>query len=293
MQNHFLPRPAILLLLGLCIVGESAMGQQNPSAAAPQSSTPTALPDKQAHLVVAAKLIVTDAAESKRYYEQFFGMKQVSYYSSKDLYVEPIMGYDDGARLALFQPLAEATLKKPAAPVALIFTPDFETTVKKLEEAKQKVLRLPVSPPYNFRIAIARDPSDNAIEIFARPGKLEVGGSKLIVDDRQKAEDFYIRIFGAKSDQRYVTDNYDEVIMSFGQGPFLALFQPKKEAPLPKSRFPVVAIYTSEFDAVLERVKEAGLGYRDVKTSDPNARIIVAQDPAGNAVEIIRRPPQK
>ena len=77
--------------------------------------------------------------------------------------------------------------------------------------------------------------------------------------------------------------------MDFGDGPWLALFEPKAEAPLPKSRYAVIAIYSSEFDAVLARVKERGLGYRDVKSGEPGQRIIVAQDPAGNAVEVISR----
>jgi hypothetical protein len=51
----------------------------------------------------------------------------------------------------------------------------------------------------------------------------------------------------------------------------------------------VVAIYTTDFDAVLQRVKEAGLGYRDVKTGTANMTIVVAKDPAGNAIEIIKR----
>ena len=117
---------------------------------------------------------------------------------------------------------------------------------------------------------------------------MEVGGSKLIVDNRQKAEDFYAKIFGVTPTARYKTAAYDEVLMGFGEGAWLALFEPKSEAPLPKSQFPVIAIYTKEFDAVLARIKELGLGYRDVKTSSPDSRIIIAKDPAGNGVEVIR-----
>jgi catechol 2,3-dioxygenase-like lactoylglutathione lyase family enzyme len=274
---------AIGTLIGMASIGTAIAQTTNP--------TPTAtIPAGQPHIVGVAKLIVKDAAASKSYYEQFFGMKEVAYYSGKDVYVEPIMGYSEGARLALFQPLAEAELKKPAAPQALIYTPDFDAMVKKIEDAKQPILRLPTAQSGPYKIAIARDPSGNAIEIFSRTtGKLEVGGSKLIVDDRQKAEEFYIRVFGVKPGQRYVTAAYDEVLMNFGTGPFLALFQPKNEAPLPKSQFPVVAIYTTEFDAVRKRIEEVGLGYRDVKTSRPTLRIMIAKDPAGNAVEIISR----
>jgi hypothetical protein len=62
-----------------------------------------------------------------------------------------------------------------------------------------------------FKIAIARDPSGNAIELLARPGKWAVGGAKLIVSDRQKAEEFYAKIFNATPGQRYKTPAYDEV----------------------------------------------------------------------------------
>ena len=89
--------------------------------------------------------------------------------------------------------------------------------------------------------------------------------------------------------QRFKTATYDEVLMSFGEGPWLALFEPKAEVPLQKSRYAVVAIYTSEFDAVLGRIREIGLGYRDVSSGTPGQRIVVARDPAGNAVEIISR----
>jgi hypothetical protein len=81
------------------------------------------------------------------------------------------------------------------------------------------------------------------------------------------------------------------VLMNLGGGPFLALFQPLSEVPLPKSKYPVVAIYSLEFEAVLKRITDAGFGYRDVATSRPDLRIIVAKDPAGNSVEIIRRAP--
>jgi len=180
-------------------------------------------------------------------------------------------------------------LKKSQYPVALIYTPEFDALTSRIEAAKQPLQRLPAAQTGPFRVAITRDPSGNAIEILSRPGKSEVGGAKLIVDDRQKAEEFYAQIFNAKPAQRYQSPAYDEVLMGFGEGAFLALFQPLSEAPLPKSKFAVVAIYTSEFDAVLQRVTDRGLGFRRVKTSTPNQRIIIAQDPAGNAVEIISR----
>jgi predicted enzyme related to lactoylglutathione lyase len=220
-----------------------------------------------------------------------FGMKQVDHFSDPALYDEPIMGYENGARVALFSPKTEAPLKKSAFPVALFYTPDLDALIKRMQDASYPVERLDPARSGSFQIAIARDPSGNALELFSRPGKWEVGGSKLIVDDRQKAEEFYKAVFGATPGQRFKTSSYDEVLMNLGGGPFLALFQPLSEPPLPKSRYPVVAIYTQEFDAVLKRIVDAGLGYRDVATGRPDLRIIVAKDPAGNAVEIIRRAP--
>jgi len=218
-----------------------------------------------------------------------FGMKEIDHYRDQSIYDEPIMAFDEGAHLALFSPKQEPPLKKSAFPVALIYAPDLEALVKRMHDAKFPVRMLDAAQTGAMRIAIAQDPSGNAIEILARPGKRAVGGAKLIVNDRQKAEEFYARIFNATAGQRYKTPAYDEVLMSLGDGPFLALFQPLAEPALPKSKFPVVAIYTSEFEAVLKRVVDLGLGYRDVPVSRPGMRIIVAADPAGNAIEIIRR----
>jgi catechol 2,3-dioxygenase-like lactoylglutathione lyase family enzyme len=238
--------------------------------------------------VGAAKLIIGDVKPNQAFYEQMFGMKEVAHYQSKD-YDEPIVGFEDGARLALFSPLGEAPLKKSQYPVALLYTPDLDGVVKRLQDAKSAVQRLDTAQAGMPQIAIARDPSGNAIELVSRPGKWEVGGSKLIVNDRQKAEDFIARVLGAKPGRRFTTAAYDEVLMTFGSGAFLALFQPMSEAPLPKSPHPVVAIYTTEFDAVAKRVTEAGLGFRELDTGNPQMKIIIAKDPAGNAIEIIKR----
>jgi catechol-2,3-dioxygenase len=245
----------------------------------------------QMNRIGAVKLIIGDVKQNQAYFEHMFGMKEVDHFSDPALYDEPIMGFGDGARLALFAPKAEAPLKKSAFPVALFYTPDLDALIERMQAANYPVERLDPARSGSFKIAIARDPSGNALELFSRPGNWEVGGAKLIVDDRHKAEEFYKAVFGATAGQRFKTASYDEVLMNFGGGPFLALFQPLSEAPLPKSKYPVVAIYTQEFAALQKRIVDAGFGYRDVVTARPELRIIVAQDPAGNAVEIIRRAP--
>ena len=256
--------------------------------ATPTAAATVALP----HRIGSAKLIIGDVKTNQAFYETAFGMKETAHFSAKGVYDEPIMSFASGARLALFQPLAEAPIKKSQYPVALIYVPALDPVVKKIEDAKYTVRRLPANQSGTFKIAIATDPSGNAIEILERADKpMEVGGSKLIVDDRQKAEDWFAKVLGVKPIARYQTAAYDEVLMGFGgEGAWLALFQPKSEAPLPKSQYPVIAIYTKEFDAVLGRVKELGLGYREVKTTQLKSRIIIAKDPAGNGVEFISEP---
>jgi catechol 2,3-dioxygenase-like lactoylglutathione lyase family enzyme len=236
----------------------------------------------------AVKLIIGDVKENQTYFEQMFGLKEIDRYSDA-AYDEPIMGFGEGAHLALFSPKQEPALQKSAYPVALFYTPDLDALVQRMRDAKRAVRMLDAAQTGTLKVAIAKDPSGNAIELIARPGKWTVGGSKLIVNDRQKAEEFYGKVFNATPGQRFKTPAYDEVLMSFGDGPILALFQPLAEPPLAKSKFPVVAIYSSEFEAVTRRLDELGVGHRDVQTSRPGQRIIVATDPAGNAIEIIRR----
>lgn len=240
------------------------------------------------HTLGAAKLIIGDVKQNQAFYEQMFGMKEVAHYSAAEVYDEPILGFGEGTRLALFSPVKEAASKKSLYPVALIYTPEFDAVVKRIQDAKHPIQRLPAAASGPYRIAIARDPSGNAIEIFARDsGAYAVGGAKLIVADRQKAEDFFVQVFGVKPVQRFNTATYDEVLLGFNQG-FVALFQPKNEDALPKSQFPVVAIYTTEFDGVLERIKQIGLGYREIK-GPKGSRIVITKDPSGNGVEIIAR----
>jgi catechol-2,3-dioxygenase len=239
----------------------------------------------------AVKLIIGDVKENQSYFEQMFGMKEIDHYSDQAIYDEPIMGFDDGAHLALFSPKKEPPLKKSAFPVALMYTPDLAELVKRIQDAQHPVHLLDAAQTGALKIAIVRDPSGNAIELVERPGLLRIGGAKLIVNDRHKAEEFYAAIFNATPGQRYRTPAYDEVLMNLGEGPFLALFQPLQEPALAKSKYPVVAIYSSEFDAVLRRLADSNSSYRDVPTSRPGMRIVVATDPAGNAIEIIRRAP--
>jgi catechol 2,3-dioxygenase-like lactoylglutathione lyase family enzyme len=248
-----------------------------------QAAEPTAA--AAPHALAAAKVIVGDMKENQAFYQQNFGLKEVGRERSEGKYDEVILGFGAGTHLALFSSPQETALQKSRYPVVLIYTPDFETIVKRLEDTKQPVRRLPQSQSGPYRIAIARDPSGNAVEILAREQGPAIGAAKLIVADRQKAEQFYVQVFGAKPLQYFNTPAYDEVLLGF-DGAMLALFQPKDEAPLPKSKFPVVAFRTSAFDPVLGHLKKAGLDAREVGLPK-DVHLIIAKDPSDNVFEVI------
>lgn len=170
------------------------------------------------HTLAAAKVIVNDMKQNQAFYQQTFGLKELPREGAKGKYDEVILGFDTGARLALVSSPKEQALAKSRYPVLLIYTPDFETIVKRLEDAKQPVRRLPQAQSGPYRIAIARDPSGNAVEILARQQSPALGAAKLIVADRVKAEQFYVQVFGAKPLQYFNTPSYDEVLLGFNDG---------------------------------------------------------------------------
>ncbi|GAB1267449.1 hypothetical protein NBRC116493_07020 [Aurantivibrio infirmus] len=247
---------------------------------------------KQKHIIGAAKLNVVDLVKTQAFYEKMLGMKEVRRYDyDLETFEETIMGFEDGGpTIALFaaNPKAELPIIKSQFPVVLIYTNEWETITSRIEKAGYGIRRF--IDTEKMKISIATDPSGNRVEIYGAPGKNRVGGSKLIVTDRHKAEAFYKKVFGAKSGQVYQAENvYDEVLMEFGEGPFLALFEPLAEPQLPKSRFAVTAIYTNDFANVIKQLDEENYGYRKVKTQTPGLNIVIARDPAGNAIEIIER----
>ena len=237
------------------------------------------------HTLRTPKFTIGDVDETTAFYEQMFGMTEVRRAVFEGFMVEPVMGYGTGADVALLAPLEKETIEKSPYPVAVIYTSDFDEWTTRIEQARHPLVRLPASDTDGVRTAITRDPSGNAIEIVERAGAPAVGGSRLIVDDRARSEAFFVRVFGPTGvtpGQRFETETFDEVIMEFGDGTFVALFEPKGAPALPKSTFPVVAINTTAFDAVLQRVKAAGLEHR----GEFGGSMFLVTDPAGNVVEI-------
>lgn len=248
----------------------------------------------QDHFMGMPKLMVQDLPAAQAFYEKTFGLKELSRLDyAPEVFVESFLGFnasdaEEGAQLALFEPRQEKPLPKSRYPVVLFYTPDYDTVAQRLADADHSVRHLDESLT-GRRIAITQDPSGNGVEIVEREGPEVIGGSKLIVDSREKAEQFYVDILQARIGNRYQTDAYDEVILHLGEGPFLALFEPKDEKPLKKTVFPVTALYTMKFDEVLERIEEKGVDFRWVDIGDDSLKIIAFQDPAGNSIELVGR----
>jgi predicted enzyme related to lactoylglutathione lyase len=265
-----------ILLFGLASVDSSAQ-ENEPSTA---FSSP--------HRISAPKLIVDDLGRAENFYKTFLGVLQLRRIdTSLEVFDETIFGYGKGANVALFEPNPEleAPLVKSRHPVVLFNTPNLTAITDRLEATGYPVRYIGSEGGDGLFIGITEDPSGNVVEIVSRGDVANVGGSKLIVSNRQQSEDFYARVFEIPPLRYFKSDSYDEVLMNFGEGAFLALFESKVEPQLVKSRFPVVAISTSDYDGVIARLELEGLGM----TEYTPGRITIAQDPSGNAIEIIRR----
>ena len=250
-------------------------------------STQTALVAQTAspHTVRTTKFTIADVDESKPFYEDLIGLTEVGRFEDIGRIVEPFMGFSDGgARIGLLRYDEQETLPKSPHPVSVLLVPDLDPVIQRFNDAQYPIKEYSGEITGGIRIAIAHDPAGNGIELVESPGPPRVAGARLIVDNLQEAEDFFVRVFKVKAGQRIKTDAFDEVLMEFGDGPFVALYEPLNEAPLAKSWYPVVAIYSTDYDAVLERLKATGLGVRE-----RGGRVLFANDPSGNVVEVVRQ----
>jgi catechol 2,3-dioxygenase-like lactoylglutathione lyase family enzyme len=236
------------------------------------------------HTVTTTKFTIDDVSISKTFYEDLVGLPELRRFVDEGRLVEPFMGWTENGRMGLLAYTEKESVEKSPYPVSVVFLPDLDDVAARFEAAGQSFEVLSGEATGGVRLSIVRDPSGNAIELVEREGAPAVGGARLIVSDRAEAEEFFVRIFGAEPGQRIENDTFDEVFMDVGEGMFVALFEPKGIAPLAKSENPVVAIYSTEFDAVLERVKAGGLRVRE-----RSAGMFLADDPSGNVVEVVRQ----
>jgi len=264
-----LPRPAMRLV----------------AVALAVSSTATAQSRTSPHEVRTTKFTITDVETSKAFYE-LIGLREVNRFEAAGL-VEPFMAFDEeGGRMGLLAFADPETIEKTSLPVSVLTVPDLDPVLGRFEAANQPIREFSSDATGGVRIAIARDPSGNAIELVEQDGPPRVAGARLIVDDRVASEEFFVRLFGVEPGRRIQTDTFDEVFFDFGGGMFVALYEPKDEAQatFPRSEEPVVAIYSTDFDAVRERVKTEGLRLREFGQG-----MFLATDPSGNVVEVVRQ----
>jgi catechol 2,3-dioxygenase-like lactoylglutathione lyase family enzyme len=218
----------------LCVGAVTALAW--PLGAAVQSGPPSP------HTVTTTKFTIDDVAASTAFYEDLVGLPELRRFEDEGRLVEPFMGWSENGRMGLLAYTVKETVAKSPYPVSVVFLPDLDAVAARFEAAGQPFQPFSGEATGGVRLAIVTDPSGNAIELVEREGTPAVGGARLIVQDRAQAEEFFVRMFGAEPGDRVETDTFDEVFMDVGEGMFVALFEPKGVAPLPKSEHPVVAI---------------------------------------------------
>jgi len=238
------------------------------------------------HTVTTTKFTIDDARISKTFYEDLVGLPELRRFVDEGRLIEPFMGWSENGRMGLLASTEKETVQKSPYPISVVFLPDLDDVAARFGAAGKPFQEFSGEATSGVRLAMVTDPSGNVIELVEREGPPAVGGARLIVEDRAAAEEFFVRIFGAEPGDRIETDTFDEVFMDVGEGMFVALFEPKGVASLAKSENPVVAIYSTEFDTVLERVKAGGLRVRE-----RSERMFLADDPSGNVVEVVRQTP--
>ena len=245
------------------------------------------------HTVRTTKFTIKDVEESTLFYEDLIGMTEIDRFEADSGLVEPFMAFsDDGKRICLLRFNEYENIQKSKHPVSVVVVPSLDNIIRRFNEANYPITTYTGAVSAGFgasegggvNTAIVHDPSGNGVELIETGGRASVAGARLIVSDRKEAEDFFVRIFDVTPGERIQTGDYDEVVLDFGDGMFVVLFEPKDEPPLPKSEHPTVAIYSTEADEVLERMKAEGLEIQEF-----GGFIFLAKDPSGNVIEIVRQ----
>ena len=245
------------------------------------------------HTVRTTKFTIKDVEESTLFYEDLIGMTEIDRFEADSGLVEPFMAFsDDGKRIGLLRFNEYENIQKSKHPVSVVVVPSLDNIIRRFNEANYPITTYTGAVSAGFgasegggvNTAIVHDPSGNGVELIETGGRASVAGARLIVSDRKEAEDFFVRIFDVTPGERIQTGDYDEVVLDFGDGMFVVLFEPKDEPPLPKSEHPTVAIYSTEADEVLERMKAEGLEIQEF-----GGFIFLAKDPSGNVIEIVRQ----
>ena len=272
-MNRFVRTPVFVLTA--CVSAIGALSMQTILLA--QNASP--------HAVRTTKFTISDVDESKIFYEDLIGLTEVDRFEDVGRIVEPFMGFGDGgARIGLLRYDEQETFPKSTVPVSVVSLPDLDPVIQRFKSTAYPIQEYSGEVTGGIRIAITHDPAGNGIELVEVPGAPAIIGARLVVDNLEESEEFFSRVFNVQPRRRIRTATFDEVFIEFGDGPFVALYEVLNEEPLAKSWYPVVAIYSSDYDGVLERIKKGGLGVRE-----RGDRVLFANDPSGNVVEIVRQ----
>jgi catechol 2,3-dioxygenase-like lactoylglutathione lyase family enzyme len=120
----------------------------------------------------------------------------------------------------------------------------------------------------------------------------ELVNVRYMVDDVEKAVDFYTTVFGFT-----VRTNFAPAFADVVRGNLrLLLSGPKSSAgrPMPDGRRPEpggwnrIHFIVDDIDAEIERLRAADVKFRNEVVSGPGGRQILAEDPAGNPIEVFQ-----
>jgi catechol 2,3-dioxygenase-like lactoylglutathione lyase family enzyme len=120
----------------------------------------------------------------------------------------------------------------------------------------------------------------------------ELVNVRYMVDDVEKAVDFYTTAFGFT-----VRTNFAPAFADVVRGNLrLLLSGPKSSAgrPMPDGRTPKpggwnrIHFIVDDIDAEIERLRSADVRFRNEVVSGPGGRQILLEDPAGNPIEVFQ-----
>jgi catechol 2,3-dioxygenase-like lactoylglutathione lyase family enzyme len=120
----------------------------------------------------------------------------------------------------------------------------------------------------------------------------ELVNVRYMVDDVEKAVDFYTSVFGFT-----VRTNFAPAFADVVRGNLrLLLSGPKSSAgrPMPDGRAPEpggwnrIHFIVDDIDAEVERLRAADVKFRNEVISGPGGRQILLEDPAGNPIEVFQ-----